>query len=217
MKSKITPEIAELLGAHTGDGTLYKTGSSVVWELRGALNEKDYYVNNICPLIKKIFGFEIKSKFRNNGYKGVGGIQTCKKQIINTILTFGFKQETKTYGVFVPKFIFDSEVEIKRSFVRGLFDTDGCLRFDKINNSRNYTYPRIEFCFASLKLRDSLKKLLDGLGFKPFAWNNTPNSFSLCLAGKDKLKRWINEIKPKNPKHLNKYCVWNKKGIYQKD
>lgn len=217
MKSKITPEIAELLGAHVGDGTLYKTKWSVVWELRGALSEKDYYVTNICPLIKKIFGFEIKSKFRNDGCKGVWGVQTSKKNIIQLFLEYGFVPGTKTYGVSVPKFIFDSEIEIKRSFVRGLFDTDGCLRFDKINSNRDYTYPRIEFCFASLKLRDSLKKLLDDLEFKPFIWNNTSKSFSLCLAGKNKLKRWINEIKPKNPKHLNKYCVWNKNGIYQKD
>ena len=35
MLKKINPQIAELLGAHIGDGTLYKTNRGVVWELRG--------------------------------------------------------------------------------------------------------------------------------------------------------------------------------------
>ena len=39
---KINSKIAELIGMHIGDGTLYKTNRSLVWELRGALNEKEY-------------------------------------------------------------------------------------------------------------------------------------------------------------------------------
>ncbi len=206
--------MAELLGAHTGDGTLYKVKTSLVWELRGALGEKEYYTMNICPLIKKIFGLEIESKFRNGGKCGVWGVQTSNKSITNMLVNYNFKPGTKTYSVSVPKYIFKSNIKVKRAFVRGLFDTDGCLRFDKKNKKGQYTYPRIEFGFASVKLRDSLKKLLETLGFESFIWKSGPKCFSLCLAGKQKTNRWFKEIQPKNPKHLKKYLTWSIKGFY---
>ena len=38
MFKDLNVEIAELIGMHTGDGTLYKTKWAIVWELRGGLN-----------------------------------------------------------------------------------------------------------------------------------------------------------------------------------
>ncbi len=211
---KISEEIAELLGAHAGDGTLYQTNWSLVWELRGALEEKDYYINNICPLIHKIFGLTLLSKFRSGGAHGVWGIQTTQKPIIKLFLDYGFAPGTKTYTVTVPSYIFSDRIKIKRAFARGLFDTDGCLRFDRIKKHKEYTYPRIEFGFASVNLRDSLQSLLSGLGFKNFTWDDQ-NNFRLCVAGKKMLEKWMTEIEPKNPKHLKKYYIWKKTGSCQ--
>ncbi|MFH0701381.1 MAG: LAGLIDADG family homing endonuclease [Candidatus Woesearchaeota archaeon] len=210
----LTPQKAELIGAHAGDGTLYQTWKNTfVWELRGALEEKEYYLNNICPLLKDIFRLEIISKFRSGGAHGVWGVQTTKKEIIHFFLEWGFNPGSKTYSVTVPEYIFSSSALIKRAFVRGLFDTDGCLRFDRINKTVNREYPRIEFGFASIALRDSLKKLLGELGFNSFIWNDKSN-YRLCVPGKNNLEKWINEIEPKNPKHLKKYYIWKEKGCY---
>jgi len=103
---KLNKQVAELLGAHVGDGTLYKTKSSTVWELRGALEEKEYYINNVCPLMNQIFNEEFISKFRNDGCKGVWGVQTSKKVVTAFFQEFGFKPGTKTYTVAVPKYVF---------------------------------------------------------------------------------------------------------------
>ena len=73
-----TLKIAELLGAHTGDGTLYKTKNSFVWELRGGLDEKEYYNENIKNLLKSIFKIEFLPKFRSGGKNGCYGIQPSK-------------------------------------------------------------------------------------------------------------------------------------------
>jgi len=210
----ITPEMAELLGAHVGDGTLYKTKSTLVWELRGALDEKDYYIFNICPLLGKIFDLKINSKFRSGGIHGVWGIQTTNKTITSFFLDFGFQPGTKTYTVEVPPIIFESPVDVQRSFVCGLFDTDGCLRFDRINQNEKRTYPRIEFGLASRNLRDTLRVLLDKLDFNSFIWTDRGDNYRLCLAGKKNLDKWISEIKPNNPKHLKKYYFWKEKGYY---
>ncbi|MFA6462074.1 MAG: LAGLIDADG family homing endonuclease [Candidatus Woesearchaeota archaeon] len=211
----LNPEIAELLGAHAGDGTLYQVGkNTLVWELRGALEEKEYYLDNICPLLGKIFNLKITSKFRSGGANGVWGVQTTNKSITSFFLEYGFLPGTKTYTVFVPSFILKSDLVIKRAFVRGLFDTDGCLRFDRINKQERRNYPRIEFGLASKPLRDSLKELTDMLGFRSFIWTDRKNNYRLCFAGKEMLERWIYEIQPKNPKHLKKYHIWKEQGYY---
>tara|TARA_Y100000310_G_C20595324_1_gene770205 strand:- start:146 stop:769 length:624 start_codon:yes stop_codon:yes gene_type:complete len=204
---KLTPQLAELIGMHVGDGSLYKTNTGLVWELRGDLKEKDYYEKHIVPLINNLFNINLISKFRNGGKNGVWGIQTCNKQVISTLFNFKFKPGTKTYTVKVPEYIFNSNVKIKRAFIRGLFDTDGCLNFMRINNKKEKDYPRIKFSFASKYLIDSLKLLLEEVGFKSYAWNHK-KEYSLCLAGKEKLLKWEKEIKPKNPKFLKKVNEW---------
>lgn len=206
---------AELLGAHVGDGSLYKTKTSLVWELRGGLDEKSYYTEHMDFLMKKLFNLEVKSKFRNDGKNGVWGIQTSKKEITKFLLEFGFKPGTKTYTVSVPEYIYNSNMKIKRAFVRGLFDTDGCISFDRINGGNKRTYPKIQFSFASYKLITSLKDLLKTIGFESTIWKSGDNCYSLRLAGKTKVLKWFKEIKPNNPKHLKKYFFWFNKGFYQ--
>ena len=74
---------AELIGMHVGDGTLYKTNTnSIVWELRGSINEKQYY-EYVSKLILELLDIETKPKYRgSNSY----GIQTTNKVITNFLL-----------------------------------------------------------------------------------------------------------------------------------
>lgn len=212
MSINLNSKTAELIGMHTGDGTLYKTKSTLVWELRGSLNEKEYY-NHVKELLESIFKDLIfKPKYRSGGKNGCYGVQTCKKEVTNFFIVHGFESGCKTYTIEVPDYINIASKRIQCSFVRGLFDTDGCLRFERINNNVNYDYPKIEFCFASRKLRDSLYSLLKKLGFRPYVWGK--KHYSLCLAGIGNLEKFIKEVAPKNIKHLNKYMFWKKHGHY---
>ena len=145
---KITEEIAELCGMHAGDGTLYKTSRGLVWEMRGDLLEKEYYVDHVAPLLRKITKETFKPKFRSGGKNGCFGIQTSNKILTNLIVQLGFNPGTKTFTVRIPKYIFDADDEIRLSFVRGLFDTDGCIRFERINDGVLHTYPKLEFTSA---------------------------------------------------------------------
>ena len=207
---EINEDVAEIVGAHAGDGTLYRTNSnSIVWELRGDVLEKKYYTDHICPLVERAFGIKVNSKLRNCGKSNTWGIQTSKKEITNSFLELGFVPGTKTYTVFVPDYIFNSNIDSKRAFVRGLFDTDGCLNFYAVNGGKSKTYPRIVFNFASKNLRDTLKKLLSEIGFGSYSWDYK-TEFAVCLAGVEKLEKWMDEISPMNPKCLKKYNRWKK-------
>jgi|SRR3989339_1345317 len=160
---------AELIGMHVGDGTLYLAGNGQVpvWELRGSITEQEFY-EHVKNLIKEIFDIEVKPKYRGpNSY----GIQTTNKIITLFFLDNGFKPGTKTYTVRIPDYIKTAEINMKRAFIRGLFDTDGCICFDKNRTAFHY-YPKMEFNFASKDLRDDLVLLLNELGFKGLPQNN---------------------------------------------
>ncbi|MFC2136503.1 LAGLIDADG family homing endonuclease, partial [Bacteroidota bacterium] len=165
MKSKLTPEIAEFIGMHIGDGTLYKTKNSFVWEMRVDLKEKNYYDFFVVPLLSKLFNYEFKAKFRSGGKNGCYGVQTCNKDLIHTLVSMGIKPGKKN-NIQVPKKFMNSSQKIKSAFLRGYFDTDGCIRFDKPNKSIVAYYPRIEFCTISKNLCFDVKKLLLDLGLK---------------------------------------------------
>ena len=204
---KLTKELAEVIGIHVGDGSLYKTNTGMAWEIRGDLKERSYYENHLCHLLKDIFGIEITSKYRSGGKNGVWGVRICNPDVINVLLEYSFVPGTKTYTVSVPDYIFKSNLDIKRAFIRGLFDSDGCLNFMAINGKNEKNYPRIRFTFASKKLRDSLKLLLKDVGFVSYSWDYM-KEYSLCLAGKKKLSKWERDINPKNPKFLKKLNDW---------
>lgn len=203
---------SELLGIHTGDGSLYRTTWGSVWEIRGALAEKSYYDEYVVALLKEIFQIDFKAKFRSGGAHGCYGVQTSKKVVTNFFIQNGFKTGSKVYTVRILENIFEANDTCKFAFLRGLFDTDGCIRFDRINSQKLHTYPRVEFCFASKLLRDDLFKLLQSLNFRCYTWGK--RHYQICLEGKEQVSRWFDLIKPANTKHLNKFDFWLKKGYY---
>lgn len=204
---KLTADLAEFIGLHVGDGSLYKTDSGSVWELRGDLKERGYYEDHICPLINKLFDIKVESKFRSGGKNGCWGVRICKREFIDNLINFGFNPGRKTHTIEIPDYIFKSSLDVKRAFVRGLFDTDGCLNFMKINKNEKKDYPRIKFSFASKRLRDSLSVLLLEVGFDFYSWD-FGTEYCFCLSGKRKLLKWEKEINPRNPKFLKKMDDW---------
>lgn len=205
---KLNSKKCELIGLHTGDGTLYQTNRAKVWEIRGSTEEKDFYGNYIPKLLYQIFKIRLEPKYRAGG---TYGIQTCNKEIINFLISVNFPVGSKARTVKVPDFIFKTNKKNQLSFLRGLFDTDGCLSFDK-------GHPRIDFCFASKDLRDTLKLLFEKFNFRPtisefkgFSRIGNPYyAYKVRLFGKQQTKRFFKEVSPKNSKHLNKYLNWKR-------
>lgn len=208
---------AELFGMHAGDGTLYKTNSnSVVWELRGGLDEKEYYYNFVSPLLRKLFDVEIRPKHRSGGGHGSFGVQTTNKAI-TSFLSRDFPVGEKSSRVRIPDCVLKSTKEVRCAFIRGLFDTDGCIRFDKNHTKRHY-YPKIELCSISEQLRDDVRAVLDSLDIGCYTWDERKcSAHRLCVPGKKNLEKWTALIGWHNPKHLNKLvranvstegCAW---------
>lgn len=211
----LNPDVAELLGLHTGDGTLYKSGNTLVWELRGGLDEQDYYDGHLQRLILRVFKIKIKPKFRSGGKNGCYGFQTSNKNVSKLFLHYGFIPGNKCKNVSIPIAVMNANKKIKFAYLRGVFDTDGCLRFDRINNREVNDYPKIELHTASSALHYDLRRLLFDLDFRFYSWKSP--YFALCMAGIDNLERFMKFVSPQNPKFWNKYILWKEFGFYNKD
>ena len=226
-KIKITTGLAEVAGIHAGDGYLRYLGKRKELDISGGFDEKDYYDNHVIPLFNKEFGLTLKGKFFHS--RRTYGFVIRDRLILNKFKELGFPSGSKTLSVTVPDVIASShDLKIISRFVRGVFDTDGCLNFTNRRYSGNYSdfkkryhyYPRIMLRSVSIELIRGLRKLLDRIGLtyyiKHYKNKNNPSwntSYELYLVGVGNLCRWMNIVGIKNPTKYSRYLIWKKFGF----
>lgn len=218
----LTPEIAEICGIHAGDGHLRKNGKE--FEISGSYEEREYYDAHVIPLINFVLGLNIKGKFFPS--KGTYGFSISSKALISLLIFFGFPKGKKDNIVQIPEQILHSQdPTIRRAFLRGIFDTDGCITFDKrsyntspFKKTRNY-YPRILFSTISKKLAIGIKELCEKEGFicKIYVYKSKKQTeslkYKLQMVGINNLERWMNIIIPKNSVKVSRYLIWKRYGF----
>lgn len=202
----LTNKSAELIGMHIGDGTLYKTTWGLVWELRGGKDEVEYY-EYISKLIEELLQIKFTPKHRAGGSYG---IQTSNKQIINFFLKAGFTPGSKTWTVKIPKEILENN-KASLHCIRGIFDTDGHLRFDSPNRPKTYHYPRVLLNIASHELIKQIRNILESNGFNVSVWK-AGIYYKLAVNGNRNLENWMKFIGFSNPKHFKKHELWKEQG-----
>ena len=201
LPDKITPELAEEIGIHYGDGFL--SAKRYDYRLKGnPYDEKEYYQKYIRPLFKKLYnlsvnlkdfktsyGFEITSKAMWEFKTGVIGIRPGNKE-----------------NVAFPDALKVNDIQILTSFLRGLFDTDGSLYFKSRYGYEKY-YPEIKLELFSKNLILEVGKILKMLGFNPNIYLRK-NVGIISLNGIGALKRWEKMIGWSSQKNLNKLNNW---------
>lgn len=215
-------ELAEICGIHAGDGYLRNSPGSEL-DISGNVQEKEYYDNHVIPLFSDYFDIDITPKF----FKGRNtyGFVIRDRKIVEEMHKMGFPYGAKSLIVRVPKAILIADEGAKTSFLRGLFDTDGCLTFDKRYKGKYrkfkltyHYYPRIMLGTVSKPLFEGIKTLLEELefGFKTYLYKGTGkcnDCHRVWIYGNTNLERWINEIGPKNNMKRLRYDIWKEHGF----
>ena len=213
--SKISPELAEEIGWHIGDGSMnfYKNRGKLkgFYQLRGHIeDDKEHYEKRIKPLFEKLFSTKIK--IREMPSTRVVGFQIWNDNLIK------FKKEFelslgKKYKVKIPRKIL-TKINLKKAVIRGIFDTDGGIYLEKKNNK---LYPRLYITTISLKLSEQLLKLFESLGLRATRYSqlyneefNRKRSYIITIRGVKMFHKFMKEINPKNPKHQKKYQIFLK-------
>lgn len=200
-------ETAELSGAIIGDGWINSKKSNLF--ISGHPTEdKEYYDNRIVRLMEKTLKRKIKTTAFP--YWGTYGIGIYRKKEIERFIRLGIPVGKKSTKIDVPEAIKKSGEEIQRSFLRGLFDTDGTIYFMKQKDE--YKRPRIRIASISKNLIKSVKNMSKQFGITPS--NPSPNKTSERRPNRmyifeinrlQDIERWFLVIKPSNPKHRTKY------------
>jgi intein/homing endonuclease len=222
---QFSPELAELCGIHVGDGYLRGKDHRKELDISGNIEERDYYDRHVKKLIENIFKISIKCKLfqPRNTY----GFVIRNEQIIEFLHELGFPYGNKSTIIKVPNWILKSkDKNMIAKFLRGLFDTDGCLHFWKRNKGKytqfkkdhNY-YPIIKFTTVSKSLAEDIITLLKKLNFgKTGFYSYKPKKktenikYTVTLYGTDKTNRFFEIIGSKNPVKLSRFELWKKIG-----
>ena len=205
---KITPDLCEVIGAFMGDGCIYhsKNCHYMIQFSGDSRYDVDCYTDIICPVIEETF----KSRFYLKKVKNSNAIRV---EFYSKILYLFFKKvlgiefETKTHSVKIPFAILDQE-RLLHPMIRGLFDTDGGVFFDKRGIYSSF-YPRIYFHTTSKKLHFQLKRYLSkhfNIYTRKRKYSN-PNHFDsyvIEIYGQKQLNKWIQLIGFSNTRHLSK-------------
>ena len=203
-------ELSEILGIILGDGHLHAKSNLIT--IVGSLEDLKYYKETVIPLFEKVFGKRPilrKRKDRNAYYLTLECKKTMNYLANNLKLNRGSKVNAS-----VPSIIF-SKKKYARTFLRGLFDTDGCLKFSKQSKKFNY-YPRIQIALRISPLAYELKRILDYLKFPYGTWTETRFNGIIYyqISGIKNMHRWFKEIKPNNKVQITKYEFWKGYGYY---
>lgn len=230
LPNEITPELAEVCGIHAGDGYLRNDGEHVELDISGHINEDRFYYNeHVAPLFSKLFGLKLSPRAFPS--RRTYGFVIRKRKIVRYFHEFlDFPYGAKTHTVMAPQVIIKSrDKEVYAGFLRGLFDTDGCLNFRKsfggtyknMTFKRTHrTYPRILLSTTSENLAIGARKMLDFLGIHNRIVTYTPSMknetvrFRVLVRGKRELQKWMVTIGSKNPVQITRYDLWKKFGFY---
>lgn len=208
-------KLAYLCGIFTGDGSIYERKDKKDYVLKCVGNPKDeqeLYYSVIGPYFKEVFGFmpNIRLQDTNTTF----GFVVLSKGLLRFLTDkIGLVKGRKDERLGIPE-IFTKDKELIIHFIRGLFDTDGCMCFKKRYKINPY-YPTISLSSFSEKLIKEVAIELKGIGFKVVEIYNykvidsrLKNGFNLInrieLNGFKNLELWVSKINFSSPKHLNK-------------
>ena len=201
---KLSPELAEEIGMHYGDGFL--SNKKYTYRLKGNIkDEKEYYKNYIKPLFKKLYNLDLDLK----EFDSVFGFELYSKALWEfKVKVIGIQPGNKE-NITIPEKLKVNDIKILTSFLRGLFDTDGCIYF-KTRYGYDRYYPNIAIKLYSKKLIQDVADILKMLGFNPNVYIKKEYGL-ISLNGIEVLRRYEELIGWRSQKNLNKINNWKKR------
>ncbi len=197
----LTSELAYFIGLFIGDGFTNKYGSYYIIQFTGDKKEEQFYrtlITNYCTNL-----FNITPKIKDDRVSNAIRVNLYSKDLFDLITKrFKISAGRKSRTVLIPKEILNAEPKILKMCIRGIYDAEGCVFFDK-RESYNKPYPRIELHMCNLKLLRQIFNILNELGIKS-TLGMSENNLRVTIYGESEVKKFIREIGFFNPKQLEK-------------
>lgn len=192
-----TEKLAELMGVIFGDGHVAEFQVSVTTNSETDLEHAVF----VQKLFKEIFKVQA-SLTKKKGCNAVN-VVVSSKDLTRRLCKFGMLEGNKIKNnITVPSWIL-SKLSFQKAFIRGLFDTDGCIYLDN-HKGKNKIYKYLGWTITSYasRLRDDIMRILVNLGFRPV---HKESQCSVYLHRNEEIKKYFSIIGTHNPKHLMRY------------
>ena len=193
MKEELDEKESEILGIMFGDGSVRPTLRSLKIEVSGhKVDDRDYLLGHVSGPFREVFGLKMRPYYRRKENSMV--IYAYSQQVGLELHEWGMPIGSKVRAILVPR------VSVKTvPFIRGLFDTDGCIY-------RKYgPYAQVQFKSASRDLMNYARGLLVSLGFRPTAVIKDESRFKFYICRQVEVVRFIRVIRPANKKHMERF------------
>lgn len=215
LPNEMSTDLSYLCGILIGDGSIsmrLEKNEYVIKCVGNPRDEKELYHKVIGPRFNKVFGLSLNLKYMDSN--STYGFRIHSKSLFRFFTeVMGLNYGRKDQSLNIPNKIKENQ-DLMIFFIRGLFDTDGCISFKKRYKDNPY-YPVITLNSQSKLLIKEISHELKNMGFKiveiyEYKVKDYRNKegFTIInrveLNGKENLRLWRSKIKFDSPKHLNK-------------
>jgi len=223
MKSE--SNFAELWGIAIGDGWIGRGSGLTLFISGDPIEDKNYYDKHIKLLFKNVFNYTINPiPF---AYWDTYGIAIGKKEIIKEFIKNNFPIGKKKLIKIPIKF--KSKRRLSISLLRGIFDTDGTIYFQKNYNKEtvckwkkeHHYIPVVGISSINKNFISDLKLLIEKytkirchLEYSRPSKTAPNPTWKVVMKCKNNVENWFDIINPQNFKHISKFLVWKKLGYY---
>lgn len=212
---ELSDDLAYLCGVFAGDGSINYRRKKNEYSLKVVGNpkdEKEFYHEVIGPKFKNVFGIFPNMKSHDTGE--TYGFSVYSKTIYKYLTEIiGLPSGVKYGSLKIPK-IFLTNKNLTISFIRGVFDTDGCICFKKGSRKLN-NYPNISISSKSESFIAEITEFLKTTELHLTRYYKYKQSdvrfkkgysitYRLEIQGHKNFSLWMDKIGFYSPKHLAK-------------
>jgi len=215
LPKQLSEGLAYICGALAGDGNIHIRKHKYDYTLKCVGNPKDeilFYQTVLIPLFQTVFNFKPRIGYKDKGTTFCFVVHSRALCIYLTNI-IRLPNGKKHPSLRIPK-VFLISKKLKIAFLRGLFDTDGCVSFKK----RHKSYPNYPVISLNSKTKGLIKQtahILKKLGFgisETYDYKvedkRTKKGYTIInridICGEKNLNHWIKTINFSSPKHLEK-------------
>ena len=204
LPKKLDNNLAYLLGVIMGDGHIadpdkfYDKFTTYNSEIRITDGNKETFIK-LSKIFEKLFNYKPAiyselSKTNKRFYRFVIRSKPLHRFLMKICqIPVGAKYNK----ICIPKIINNSTMEVKKSFITGFFDADGCIRLAQDK------YPEISISQLNPKILKSIILICRELGIKwngPYKADSGRNHGShIKLSNKENVEKFLNHFPPFNP------------------
>lgn len=213
---KMTPTLAEIVGIVIGDGhvtCISRTRKEYKIEISGCKEDfEKHHKLFVIPKFKNLFNIEPYVKIQGRNEYNL----SYSSKAVASLFCHCFNIPHNKKFLKTPYIISDGSLNIKKSYIRGLFDTDGHFCLKKRHKLINY-YPVIGFTTTNQNIFEGVESILLELNinFASFEYNNYYkkrdifyHGFKIEINGEKNTKKWLKTIGFNNQKNNDKIKKW---------